>query len=71
MISLLENEKKINNLKSVIKQSIKVKIQKYDSYSNFYEKKTIRQILFNVTSSIVSKFKDSLFYDDVNEFLRR
>jgi hypothetical protein len=71
MISLIENEKKINNLKSVIKQSIKVKMLKYDSYNNFYEKKIIRQILYNVTSSIVSKFKDSLFYDDVNEFLRR
>ena len=71
MISLIENELKINNLRSAITNSTKLRMQKYDSVPNIYDKKVIRLILYNVSSSVVSKFKDCLLFDDVNEFMRR
>ena len=67
----LKEIESINKLKASIKNAIKVRMQRYDSSSTFYDKKIIKQILYNNTSSAVSVFKDFLLFDDQNEFLKR
>lgn len=44
---------------------------KYFDQFNFYFAKPIKEILANITISHVIQFKDYLFYDDFNEYLKR
>lgn len=44
---------------------------KYFDAFNFYFAKPINEILANLNISHVILFKDYLFYDDMNEYLKR
>jgi len=71
MNSISNNNEIFKNLILLLKNSKKAKMQRYNSQRSTYEKKVIKQILKNYNSNIVSKFKESLLFDDTNEFLKR
>ena len=64
MNSISNNNEIFKNLILLLKNSKKAKMQRYNSQRSTYEKK-------NYNSNIVSKFKESLLFDDTNEFLKR
>ena len=71
MNSISNNNEIFKNLILLLKNSKKAKMQRYNSQRSTYEKMVIKQILKNYNSNIVSKFKESLLFDDTNEFLKR
>ena len=71
MNPIMENKENLIKLRMLLIKSSKAKFQKYNSKRSTYEKKVIKQILNNHSTSIASKFKDCLIFDDFTEFFKR
>lgn len=58
-------------LKTLLKVVRSKMLNKYETDTNTYNKKTVTEIIYNEKSHIVARFKDFLIFDDLSEFLRR
>mmetsp|Transcript_39579 Transcript_39579/g.38096 ORF Transcript_39579/g.38096 Transcript_39579/m.38096 type:complete len:95 (-) Transcript_39579:2478-2762(-) len=45
--------------------------KKYSTNRDYYNVKTVNDLIYNENTHIVSIFKDYLILDDINEFLKR
>ena len=53
------------------KTSAQIVSGKYFEGFNFYFSKPTNEVLVNIEAPHVIQFKDYLYYDDINEFLKR